>query len=223
MSDRTANPTTNRSLADADFDRIDHALGRPLSPTLPTGRNHFATDDTDLGAALVASGYWTDLGEGPGLHVYSVNDAGRAALKTHLVEIDDPHRGFFVSYMHHGLDREDFVAAKSAGGAKWAVSQALVEAGAMRAEEFFRSVRVQVAAPRRAVPVGRKAPGDGFWPMETPRKPFETISVRAADGKIYAGLTDTPDRGIIEPITNAEAGPVIGEMTGWAYDEGPQP
>jgi hypothetical protein len=224
MPDVNRNPSINRGLKDQSFNQIDHALGRPLYPLRETNRNFFGTSDDTLAASFIESGHWNDHGTRFEERVFSVNADGRAALAAHLKEIKDPHRGFFVSFDLNGARHEDFVVAKSAAAAKWDTVEALRDSCQnYRPQEFFKTARVQVADPQRAVPAGRKAPGDGFWPMETPRKPFETISVRGKDGEIYAGLCDTPKRGIIDPITNLEAAPVIGEMTGWSYDEGPQP
>ncbi|VDC28261.1 hypothetical protein [Pseudogemmobacter humi] len=91
------NPSINRYLRNKAMDHIDHALGRPFDPMRETYRNYFATDCPRRIEAFQASGHWDDCGAFTGMRYFSVNDAGRAALRDHLRTIRDPHRAWTVS------------------------------------------------------------------------------------------------------------------------------
>jgi hypothetical protein len=90
----------NRSLSDPHFDRIDHALGRPLDPAVPSYRNHYALAPDDPARDwLRVSEHWHRTGSVPGgLEVYAVTPAGRAALCAHLRELGERHRRYLVTY-----------------------------------------------------------------------------------------------------------------------------
>lgn len=93
------NPSVNRSLEDARFDHIDHALGRPFDPLGETYRNHFAVDGgSDLAGQFERSSHWTKVAEAPGRMVFfSVTKQGREALATHLRELGSPDRLYYLS------------------------------------------------------------------------------------------------------------------------------
>jgi hypothetical protein len=115
----------NRSLKDKMFDRIDHALGRPVDPVSKTYRNFFSTDpNSEIGRMLEASGYW-DLSYGLDGTVagFCVNSFGREALKQHLSEVGDKHREYeiFLDDRKLGVNPSDepmAVIAESASKAK---------------------------------------------------------------------------------------------------------
>jgi hypothetical protein len=91
----------NRSLKDKAMDRIDHALGRPVDPTVESYRNYFATDaGSKTALEFEASPHWVRNGKGTpeGLAFYHVTDEGRKALSGHLKEIGDKHRLYDVTY-----------------------------------------------------------------------------------------------------------------------------
>jgi hypothetical protein len=111
--------TVNRSLADKHFDKIDHALGRPLDPVAETYRNHYAiTDTSPQTAEFRASPHWD---EAPRSDVFNrmiffyVNAEGRQALAAHLRKIGDPHRAFEVIFDGHPCT----VVAKTHGEARY--------------------------------------------------------------------------------------------------------
>lgn len=97
--------TVNRSLADKHFDRIDHALGRPLDPCATSYRNHYAvTEDCPEVAEFRASPHWKESGPCRAFEnmiFFHVTPEGRKALATHLREIGDPHRAFEVIFDGH--------------------------------------------------------------------------------------------------------------------------
>ena len=78
----------NRYLKDKHFDRIDHALGRPVDPMVKSYRNHFAADaGSDLAAMFRASDHWREGRSDGDMAYFFVTDAGRAALRDHLGEV----------------------------------------------------------------------------------------------------------------------------------------
>lgn len=107
--------SVNRYLKDKAMDHIDHALGRPVDPTVESYRNRFATDDPDM---FADDPHWRLIGETNGMLFFAVTDAGRLALKAHLKAIGDKHREFTVHIKGYGdmLPR----AAKSHGAARYA-------------------------------------------------------------------------------------------------------
>lgn len=111
--------TVNRSLADKHFDRIDHALGRPLDPRATSYRNHYAvTDDCPEVAEFRASPHWKESARCRAFEnmiFFHVTPEGREALTTHLREIGDPHRAFEVIFDGH----LSTVVAKSSGEARY--------------------------------------------------------------------------------------------------------
>lgn len=93
----SANPRINRNLEDAAFDRIDHALGRPLDPGGQTYRNVFLADGAEA-AEMAASDWWRECAWPYGGRLFTVTEAGRAALAAHLLAIGDKHRLFTVTF-----------------------------------------------------------------------------------------------------------------------------
>lgn len=97
--------TVNRSLANKHFDRIDHALGRPLDPCATSYRNHYAvTEDCPEVAEFRASRYWKESGPCRAFEnmiFFHVTPEGRQALAEHLREIGDPHKAFEVTFDGH--------------------------------------------------------------------------------------------------------------------------
>lgn len=88
----------NRYLNNNAMDRIDHALGRPLDPTMETYRDFYATGDADLAKEMTASPHWRAGVRGRELRYFHVTDEGRKALARYLREIGDPHRAFTVTF-----------------------------------------------------------------------------------------------------------------------------
>jgi pantothenate synthetase len=79
--------SVNRYLDDETFDDMDHALGRPVDPLADTYRNRYiAAIDSKQAQHMAASAHWLDHGIQHGYHCFSVSDAGRAALRDHLLE-----------------------------------------------------------------------------------------------------------------------------------------
>lgn len=114
MSD---NPTVNRYLKDAWMDDIDHALGRPADPLRESYRNYYATQG-DQADQLTASPHWRRGCSVPGgLTYFHVTDEGRKALGSHLKEIGDRTRIFYVELWGH----TSAIAAKSRSAAKYSV------------------------------------------------------------------------------------------------------
>lgn len=111
--------TVNRSLANKYFDRIDHALGRPLDPCATSYRNHYAiTDDCPEVAEFRASLHWKESARCrafENLIFFHVTPEGRRALAAHLREIGDPHRAFEVIFDGH----PSTVVAKTHGEARY--------------------------------------------------------------------------------------------------------
>jgi len=107
----------NRCLKDEAFDRIDHALGRPVHPLEATYRDHYAASaGSPAAAAMAASPYWTDHGIRWDLHLFTVTAEGRKALAEHLRSIGDANRLWSLTF---GGITSDYVAT-SAGKARYA-------------------------------------------------------------------------------------------------------
>lgn len=137
------NATVNRYLEDKMFDRIDHALGRPVDPMKETFRNHYATSaDGQLAKEFDASPFWTRTCIAPGrMAFYVVTDEGRKALAAHLKEIGDENRLYRVSYQGW----ETGVAATSAGKAKYSVYLNLTDTDCdLTFAAFCRDARVRL-------------------------------------------------------------------------------
>mgnify|MGYP001944934145 CR=1 FL=1 len=64
---------------DAEFDRIDFALGRPKDPLTDTERNHYQTRGTTADK-LAASPYWREVHTTPVVRYFVVTQEGREAL-----------------------------------------------------------------------------------------------------------------------------------------------
>jgi hypothetical protein len=111
------NPAVDRYLKDKAMDRIDHALGRPLYPMAETYREYFAIHtDSGLAAEFRASPYWNEGGTAPGgMAYFHPSVEGRNALADHLKAIEDPHRGYLVSFDGH----QSLVVARSRGNARY--------------------------------------------------------------------------------------------------------
>lgn len=85
----------NRCLADKTFDRIDHALGRPLNPTGETYRNFYTTDGPEADV-MAASPLWVE-GKRGSMRCFAVTDEGRSALAQYLRDVGDMHRAYTVT------------------------------------------------------------------------------------------------------------------------------
>ncbi|TCN30296.1 hypothetical protein [Sinorhizobium americanum] len=110
------NPSVNRSLKDKDFDRIDHALGRPVDPMRETYRNHFAVEiGTRLASSFSHSTHWRLDGAREEMAFYSVTREGRQALAEHLKVIGDPWKSYEVQFNGFAT----IVSAISSGNAKY--------------------------------------------------------------------------------------------------------
>lgn len=97
----------NRTLPDKAMDNIDHALGRPLDPVKSTYRNRYITGDK---TRFAENPHWRNVGRIGDLFNFRVTDQGRAALKTYLAEIGDPHKRYDVWFdKYRSDDAADFV------------------------------------------------------------------------------------------------------------------
>lgn len=144
MTDKTAeHHSVNRYLKDRHFNRIDHALGRPLDPMAETYRNHYATDNDALAAKLRASDHWDNgTGKVGGMIFFHVTPLGRQALSDHLREIGSPHRLYQITWDGWTMTQ----VAKSPSAARYAkwldLSDSYPE---LPFVEFLRTSRVRVA------------------------------------------------------------------------------
>lgn len=60
---------------------------------------------------------------------------------------------------------------------------------------------------------------DDWYPASRRPAAFRSITVRNHRGEVFHGLHYSTHRGgIIEPISNRMAEPVIGEITDWRYE-----
>lgn len=134
----------DRYLADKAFDRMDHALGRPLDPCGQTYRNYYAEDeDSALAAEMRGSPHWGGGGAVCGMAFFHATDEGRRALAAHLKAINDPHRAFVVSF--DGFRRA--VVSTSPGKAKYAYWLAISDSWSeLTFSDFLRSARVRRSA-----------------------------------------------------------------------------
>jgi hypothetical protein len=132
--------TVNRCLNNKAFDRIDHALGRPVDPLAVTYREYYAAGkDSQIAAEMRRSDYWEEGNTSGTLTYIFVTLAGRHALRDHLRAIGDPHRFFEVQWEGHA---HQFVA-KSRGNAKYQAYLSASDAFCdLTFREFFRTARV---------------------------------------------------------------------------------
>lgn len=129
----------NRYLKDPAMDHIDHALGRPCDPMAETTRNYF-----ESGTVLMFEDnpHWERLGSKFGAVWWGVTDAGRKALKAHLVEIGDKHRMFTVT--HDGVDLQP-EPATSHSAAKYAAWLSISDCrSALTFGDFVKTVSVRL-------------------------------------------------------------------------------
>ena len=104
----------NRHLEDEAFDRIDHALGRPVHPMEPTFREHYAASaGSPAAAAMASSPHWVDRGIRWDLHFFSVTVEGRKALAEYLRSIGDTSRLWRVTFDGIACDYVATSAAKA--------------------------------------------------------------------------------------------------------------
>ncbi|MBN9525723.1 MAG: hypothetical protein J0H82_05960 [Alphaproteobacteria bacterium] len=95
----TDNPSVDRYLKDKAMDHIDHALGRPIWPLKKSYRNYFAIDTrSDLANSFRASPHWRFTGSAGQMAFFSVTEAGRHALQSHLASLHAPTKAFTVAY-----------------------------------------------------------------------------------------------------------------------------
>ncbi|ATN32862.1 hypothetical protein ACO34A_03475 [Rhizobium sp. ACO-34A] len=91
------NPSVNRYFTDKAMDCMDHALGRPADPLLPTYRNHYAIDAScTQAAAFAASPHWQKMGERDGMAFFSVSQVGKEALSQFLLALERPWKRFEI-------------------------------------------------------------------------------------------------------------------------------
>ena len=133
----------NRYLKDKTFDRIDHALGRPVDPMADTYREYFATDKSgDLADEFRQSLYWVEGKSCGDMGFFYVTRAGRAALAAHLREIKDPHRSYSVKYdAGHAIGDIHVIAtshSKAKAAAYYEISDCFTD---LTMGEFFKSVK----------------------------------------------------------------------------------
>ncbi len=79
---------------------------------------------------------------------FHVTDAGRSALADHLREIDDPHRGFAVTWNGYTVS----VIATTRGEACYRAYLSASESYDLAFGAFMRQARVRVERPTRAAP-----------------------------------------------------------------------
>jgi hypothetical protein len=95
----SANPTVNRYLSSKRYDRIDHALGRPIFPLRETYRNHYATDaGGEIARKFDRSPFWQHNGTQGRMAFYAVTDTGRQALADYLAKDKRPWRAYEISF-----------------------------------------------------------------------------------------------------------------------------
>jgi hypothetical protein len=118
--------------------------------------------------------------------------------------------------------------------ARWARMAALDAAFAARAKDFWKSrtpaqldaladqawltsddEQHMVARSYRAITPNENR----WWPIRQRPAAHRRLVCLTEDQKEYSGLSMVPTRGgIIEPITNRLAEPVIGRIVGWRYE-----
>lgn len=104
----------NRYLENKAMDHIDHALGRPVDPLSETYRNYFyVIGDTALRRYLAGSPHWRSNGQVTDGEYFSVTDAGRQALASHLKQIGDKHRRYIVLWGGYEMEVVATTAAKA--------------------------------------------------------------------------------------------------------------
>lgn len=140
--------TVNRYLKDKSFDRIDHALGRPVDPMAETYRDYFALNaNSPRVSEFNASPHWQRGGEGGGVIYFHVTDAGRTALADHLKAIADPWRVYEVRF--RGFT--SLVTGKSPSGARYSHYLDVSDCDSdLTFGEYLKSARVRLASSVRA-------------------------------------------------------------------------
>ncbi|EAP88632.1 hypothetical protein OA2633_00035 [Oceanicaulis alexandrii HTCC2633] len=141
-------PTVNRTLKNAGFDHIDHALGRPVDPMADTYRDYYALNaDSQRVTEFAASPHWERGSIGGGVVVFHVTDAGRKALAEHLKSIADPWRLYAVTFQ--GFTTH--VSGKSHSCAKYGhyldIADALSD---LTFGEYLKGARCRLVAPTGA-------------------------------------------------------------------------
>lgn len=138
--------TVNRYLKDKAFDRIDHALGRPVDPLAETYRDYFAAGkDSEVAEGMRRSDFWKEGKTTDSLTYFFVTHAGRVALRDHLKAIGDPHRMFEVEWEGHTHK----LVAKSRGNAKYQAYLCASDAFCdLTFREFVRTARVYALGGR---------------------------------------------------------------------------
>lgn len=123
------------------LDDVDHALGRPFRVD-DTYRDHYATSCPDQKAAMRASGWWNEGVTRDGMTWFHVSDAGRAALRAELSNVETYGRLYELS--RGCVNGAAYVMAKSRSAAKYA---AYIEADLdWSFMEFCDGLRVRLAA-----------------------------------------------------------------------------
>jgi len=140
--------TADRYLKDKSFDRIDHALGRPVDPMAETYRDYFAVNaGSSMVAAFDASPHWRRGDDGGGVVFFHVTDEGRKALAVHLKTVGDPWRAYEVTFKGF----TDLVTGKSHGDAKYSHFLDVSDCDPdLTFGEYLKGARVRLASPERA-------------------------------------------------------------------------
>jgi len=132
----------NRYIRDKAMDHVDHALGRPVDPTVESYRNYFATSvDGNIAAEFRASPNWIEGIRQGDMVWFHVSDQGRAALRDHLREIGDEHQLFTVSWGGYDMPQ----VAASASKARYARWSALCDVIDVPFMTFAATARVRLA------------------------------------------------------------------------------
>ena len=106
----------NRSLADKHMDSLDHALGRPTTPTGETTRNFFGVEiGGDDALAMMRNPHWKHTRDFMGTSGFAVSDEGKAALASYLKDNWTPPKRYDVTWGDHTSN----VVADKAGQAKY--------------------------------------------------------------------------------------------------------
>lgn len=141
-------PSVNRYLEDKHFDRIDHALGRPVDPLAGTHRDYFAVEaSSELADQFKASPHWEcgTPNKTTGMAYFYVTGDGRQALADHLKSIGDRNKMYILTYQ----GRTFGVAATSAAKAKYSAFLDLSDCNPdLKFKDFVAEARaVSVKAP----------------------------------------------------------------------------
>ncbi|WP_176083150.1 hypothetical protein [Martelella sp. HB161492] len=135
--------TVNRHLSDPHFNRIDHALGRPVDPLAETYRSHYAIQEVDQRfTELASSPHWERGQTVNGLTFFYVTESGRKALAEHLLSIKDRNRLFVVTW--RGMPAEyATTTGRKAKAAAWRDARDAFPS--LKFGEFVREATVEVA------------------------------------------------------------------------------